>query len=109
MVRHICRYRKGSFNIKKRYPVIVKKPKGLLEEHYLSCPICGKLFKNANNLDNHLENLKKNDIYHKLFFMNWISFKDDNKEKSQTNLDQIKTYVKPKFGKINKKKQKKLD
>ena len=80
LVRHICRQRIGSFTVKNVTPVIVKKPKGLLENRYLSCPICGNLFKNASNLDNHLENLGKIDIYHTLFLMNRISFEDNNKK-----------------------------
>jgi len=107
LVRHICRHHKVLFNIKKKYPVIVKKPKGLLEKCSLSCPICGKLFKNGNDLHNHLENLKKNDIYHRLFFMNKISFIDNYKDNSQTDINQITASTKPKFGKINVKKQKK--
>ncbi|MFX1380036.1 MAG: hypothetical protein ACFFA4_13180 [Promethearchaeota archaeon] len=109
LVRHICRHHQRSLNIKKSFPVIVKKPKGLVEKQYPSCPMCGRLFKNATNLNDHLENLKKNDIYHKLFFMNRIPFKDDYKENSQMDFDQIKTYDTPKFGKINIKKQKKIE
>jgi hypothetical protein len=109
LVRHNCRHRKGLFNVKKNYPVIVKNPKVILEKHSLSCPICGKLFKNANNLDNHLESLKKNEIYHRLFFTNRIFFKDNYKEDSQTDINQIETFDKPKFGKINIKTQKKID
>ncbi|MFX1308474.1 MAG: hypothetical protein ACFE9M_05665 [Promethearchaeota archaeon] len=109
LVRHICRHRKGPFNIKRTYPIIVKKPKGLLENQSLSCPICGKLFKNAHSLDNHLEELKKNDIYHKLFFRNRISFEDHYKENIQGDMLQIKNYNKPKFGKINIKKRKKIN
>ncbi|MFX1501724.1 MAG: hypothetical protein ACFFDH_12230 [Promethearchaeota archaeon] len=109
LVRHYCRHHKGSLHIKKTYPVIVQKPKGLLEKKSLSCPICGKLFKNANSVKNHIENLRKNDIYHKLFFENKISFEDNYKEYNQKDSDQIKEYKKSKFGKINIKKQKKID
>ena len=109
LVRHICRYRKGSYNLKNPHPVIVKKPKGLLEYRYLSCPICGKLFKDASSLDNHLENLKKNDINNMHFVLNRISFEDDLKQYVQTERDKIKTYDMPKFGKVNIKKQKKDD
>ena len=80
-----------------------------MEYRYLSCPICGKLFKDASSLDNHLENLKKNDINHMHFFLNRISFEDDLKQYVQTERDQIKTYDMPKFGKVNIKKQKKDD
>ena len=63
LVRHFCRHRKGAFNVRKIPQIIVKKPKGLLENQSPSCPICGKLFKNINSLEDHLENLKKSDIY----------------------------------------------
>lgn len=103
LIRHICRHQEVSFNQKTKYPIIVKKPKGLLEEQSLSCPICGKLFKDANSLDDHMENLKKNDIYHKLFLVDRVSFEDHKK----VNLK--KEHLPPKFGKINIKKQKKID
>jgi len=104
LVRHYCRHRKVSLYIKKKHPIIVKKPKGLLETQSLSCPICGKLFKNGNSLKNHIENLKKNDIYHMQFLENRISFEDHYKEIIQKDRDQIKDNNKPKFGKINIKK-----
>ncbi|MFX0144988.1 MAG: hypothetical protein ACFE9C_13040 [Candidatus Hodarchaeota archaeon] len=109
MVWHICRQYKGSFNIKKNYPVIAKNPKVILEKYSLSCPICSKLLRNAINLDNHLESLKKNDIYHRLFFADRFFFKDYYKQDSQTDISQIETCNKPKFGKINIKTQKKID
>ncbi|UCD02270.1 MAG: hypothetical protein JSV23_04450 [Promethearchaeota archaeon] len=109
LVRHYCRYSTGKSNIKKNYQIIVKKPKSLLENQSPSCPICGKLFKNINNLEDHLENLKKRDIYHKLFIENRISFEDENKEYMQTDSERIRSYNKPKFGKISIKKEKKND
>jgi hypothetical protein len=107
LVKHYCRYRKGKFNIKKKIQIIVKKPKGLLEDQSPSCPICGKLFKNISSLEDHLENLKKSDIYHKLFIENRISFKDENNKYKRKDFEQIKTYDQSKFGKINIKKEKK--
>jgi len=103
LIRHICRHREGPFNQKTKDSIIVKKPKGLLEERSLSCPICGKLFKNVNSLDDHVESLKRNDIYHKLFLINRISFEEHSKENFKKN------NFKPKFGKINIKTQKKID
>lgn len=109
LVRHFCRRRKGAFNVRKKSQIIVKKPKGLLENQSPSCPICGKLFKNLDNLEDHLENLKKSDIYHKLFIENRISFEEENNEYMQKGSEQIRTYNKPKFGKINVKREKKND
>ncbi len=108
LVRHICRYHKDSFNVKKRFHVIVKKPKGLLENQSPSCPICGKLFKNSISLENHLENLKKNDINHKLFFENRISFENEYKTTINKDLGHIKSSDQSEFGKINLKKEKKI-
>ncbi len=109
LVRHYCRQYKGSLNIKKRFPVIVKKPKGLLDSQSPSCPICGKLFKNLNNLENHMENLKKIDIDHRLFLENRLSFEKGYKLYNQKDLDKSKIYDHPKFGKFNVKKEKKID
>ena len=106
LVRHFCRHHKGLLNVRKKFQIVIKKPKGLLENQSPSCPICGKLFKNTNDLENHLEILRKNDIYHKLFFENRISFENENKVNHQRDLDQRKSYDQPKFGKINVKKDK---
>jgi hypothetical protein len=107
LIRHHCRHHKASLQIKKKYPIIVKKPKGLLEKQSLSCPVCGKLFKKAKSLEDHLGNLRKNDIYHKLFLENRISFEDKNREDIQKDRDQIEEYKKLEFGKINIKKAEK--
>ncbi|UCC21034.1 MAG: hypothetical protein JSV62_07075 [Promethearchaeota archaeon] len=109
LIRHYCRHRTGSLYKKNIFPVIVKKPKGLLETKSLSCPICGKLFKSQKDLQNHLDNLKKNDIYHRLFFENKMSFEVRHKHIIPNETNQIKDNNKLKFGKINIKKQKKID
>ena len=100
--RHYCRKLNGLSHKRKIYPVVVKKPKGLLENPYFSCPVCGKLFKKEIYLKDHLNELKKNDSKHKLFFQNKIMFKnkfndDMNKLKSEKN----KFQDKPRFGRIN--------
>jgi hypothetical protein len=70
----------------------------LLEDPYFSCPVCGKLFRKEIYLKDHLNELKKNDSKHKLFFQNKIIFKNDmNKLKSEKN----KFQEKPMFGRIN--------
>jgi len=109
LVRHYCRHHQGSFNAKKSFAVIVKKPRGLLGNQSPSCPICGKLFKNLNNLENHMESLKKNDMNHRIFFENKLSFEKSYKSHIQQNLDTSKLNEIPKFGKINVKKEKKID
>ncbi|MFX1303926.1 MAG: hypothetical protein ACFFBV_03735 [Promethearchaeota archaeon] len=109
LVKHYCRYRNGKFNLKKKIQIIVKKPKRFLNNQSPSCPVCGKLFKNKDSLEDHFENSKKSDIYHKLFLDDKISFLDENKENIQKDLDQIETYDRPKFGKINIKNENKND
>ena len=109
LIRHFCRHRKGLINIKRTYPIIVKTPKGLLENESPSCPVCGKLFKNGINLKDHLKNSKINDNLHKVFFKNELIFEKEYREISQKNSDQIKMYNKPKFGRINIKKKKKFN
>jgi len=42
LIRHFCRQDKTGINNRKRFPVIVKSTKGLLENESPSCPICGK-------------------------------------------------------------------
>ncbi len=100
--RHYCRNIGGISQKRKIFPVVVKKPKGLLENPYFSCPVCGKLFKKEIYLKDHLNEQKKNDSTHKLFFQNKIIFKnkfndDMNKLKSEKN----KFQDKPRFGRIN--------
>lgn len=73
---------------KNKYPIIVKKPKKLLEDASPSCPICGKLFKTENDVKKHLKQIKKIDLPHKEFF--------ENNQKLSTKL---------KFGRINIKKR----
>ncbi|MFX1569797.1 MAG: C2H2-type zinc finger protein [Promethearchaeota archaeon] len=109
LVRHYCRHHQGSLNGKKNFPVIVKKPRGLLGNQSPSCPICGKLFKNLNNLENHMENLKVIDIKHRIFFENQLSFEKKYNSFIQQNSGKSKLHEIPKFGKINIKKEKKID
>ena len=106
LIRHYCRHKKGMFNIKRSYTVIVKTPKSLLEKESPSCPICGKLFKSDISLKDHLKNSKNNDVLHKAFLKNELIFEKENREISVKNSDQIKVYNKPKFGRINIKKRK---
>jgi hypothetical protein len=107
LIRHYCRHHKASLLNKEKYPINVKRPKGLLEKQSLSCPICGKLFNKAKSLEDHLKNLRKNDTYHKLFLENRISFEANNREGIQKDKDQIEEYKKLEFGKINIKKAEK--
>ena len=80
--------------------------KGLLEKESPSCPACGKLFKSLENLNDHINNLKKQDGLHQDFDKNKLNFELGYREKSQANSDKYKLYYKPKFGKINIKKKK---
>ncbi|MFX1305411.1 MAG: hypothetical protein ACFE91_11200 [Promethearchaeota archaeon] len=109
LVKHFCRHHRELFNIKKSFQNIVIKPKRILQKQSPSCPVCGKLFKEINSLEDHLEDLKKTDIYHKLFFNNKIIFEKDFKEDKQKDSNHMKSYEYPTFGKINIKKDKKIN
>ncbi len=92
--RHYCRNLDGKSHQRKIFPVVVQKPKGLLENPYFSCPVCGKLFRKEIFLKDHLNELKKNDSKHNLFFQNKIIFKNKLNEKNEFQ-------DKPRFGRIN--------
>lgn len=100
LIRHFCRGRDGVIRTKNKYPVIVKKPKGLIEPAFLSCPICGKLFKNNESLKDHLNESKKHDLNHSSFEHNQFYFGEKLQAKNQTQFQEKDNY-KPKFGRIN--------
>ncbi|MFX1345370.1 MAG: hypothetical protein ACFFBC_06925 [Promethearchaeota archaeon] len=106
LIKHFCRHVEGQPRVKKEFPVIVKTPKGLLDQGSPSCPACGKLFKNLKNLKDHINNMKYRDDLHENFDKNKLNFELGYQEKSQENSDKYKLYSKPKFGKINIKKKK---
>ncbi|MFX0083779.1 MAG: hypothetical protein ACFE94_18665 [Candidatus Hodarchaeota archaeon] len=106
LVRHFCRYNSGRLKVKTKYPVIVKKPKGLLVKESPTCPACGRLFNTLKNLNDHINNLKKQDNLHQNFVKNKLNFELGYQEESQVYSDKYKSYYKPKFGKINIKKKK---
>jgi hypothetical protein len=94
LVRHYCRKSLGK-NIKKKYPVFVKRPEKILENASPSCPACGKLFKNEDDLREHLKQLKTRDDLHEQFYKNDYVIKTEyKKEKSRI-------YGETMFGKIN--------
>jgi hypothetical protein len=99
--RHFCRKDRGLLHKKKEFPIVVKPPKGLLENPYFSCPVCGKLFKKETSLQDHFKELKKDDLEHFLFSSNKLVFKDEiNKRKKKTSESKAIQYE-PKFGRIN--------
>lgn len=79
-MRHFCRDHLGYLIKRKKFQIVTKKPIDLLEKQSPNCLVCGILFKNINSLENHLENSKRNDIYHTLFFENKIPYEDGSKE-----------------------------
>lgn len=95
LIRHRCKKIKGKQ--KKNYPVIVKTPKGLLGEEFPSCPACGKVFKNASDLENHIDNLQKIDPLHKSYANSKIVFRKPKDKREDPYM--------PKFGSINIKKK----
>jgi len=100
LIQHRCRRYKGK-NVKNKYPVIVKPPKGLLEEASPKCPVCGKTFKHQSDLDSHIKQLKKNDPQHNKFFEGTLKFIDDIDNKSLKDSKKANNITKPKFGTIN--------
>jgi len=94
LVRHYCRKSLGK-NLKIKYPVFVKRPEKILENASPSCPSCGKLFKNENDLKEHLKQLKNRDELHKQFIKIVNNVKTENTGKKSS------IYARPKFGKIN--------
>ena len=104
--RHYCR-RDKALSRKTTFHVIVKTPKGLLEEPFITCPICGSIFKEEIALKNHLKSMRTQDNEHKLFFHNEMVFENGQKKGrfSQFEDNRFKQY--PKFGRINFKKEKK--
>ncbi len=110
LMSYFCLYDLVLFNKKKNFQIVVKKePIELLEKQSPNCPVCRKLFKNINSSEKHLENLRKNDIYHTLFFENKIPFEDSYKETIHKDFNQIKYYEQPEFGKFNVKIEKKIN
>jgi len=68
--------------------------------------MCGKLFKNPKDLNDHLNNLKNQDALHEDFNNNNLDIELEYRENNQENSDKYNVYYKPKFGKINIKKKK---
>ncbi|MFX0057260.1 MAG: hypothetical protein ACFE85_05545 [Candidatus Hodarchaeota archaeon] len=105
LIKHYCRHHLRVPYQKDRFRIIVKKPKGLLDIITISCPVCGKLFKNEIILKDHLTQMKKNDLDHKAFAENQFLFEKERKKNLYSGLRKDETQYKPKFGKINIKKE----
>jgi hypothetical protein len=86
---------------KKEFPIVVKPPKGLLENPYFSCPVCGKLFKKETALRDHFNERKKDDLEHFLFSSNKLVFKDEKDKRKKKPLESKAFQYEPKFGRIN--------
>ena len=99
--RHYCRNVQGLFNKRKEFPIVVKPPKGLLEEPYFNCPVCGKLFRTDHALQNHMKESKKDDLEHFLFYDDKLKFNDKFSQKNKFGSESDKFRYKPKFGRIN--------
>ena len=99
--RHFCRQARGFLSAKKKYPVVVKSPKGLLEEPYFICPICAKIFKTKKALEDHIKERKKNDLEHFLFDTNKLNFIDKLDSHNKIGSESDKFQYKPRFGRIN--------
>ena len=99
--RHFCRKARGLSNKRKEFPIVVKPPKGLLENPYFNCPVCGKIFKKDTSLQDHFKELNKDDLEHYLFSNNKLVFNNKFNNKTKLDSDSDKFRYKPKFGRIN--------
>jgi hypothetical protein len=86
---------------KKKYPIVVKTPKGLLGEPYYSCAVCGKMFRNEGSLKDHFNAQRKNDLEHKMFSNNKLTFQNINSSLNNSYTNSNTVQHKPKFGRIN--------
>jgi hypothetical protein len=100
LIKHICKKYKGK-NLKNKYSIIIKRPKGLLESASPSCPFCGKLFKNEINLTDHLKQLRKTDILHKTYFNDDIKIEKEEGEDTYKKVKKNKPHYKALFGRLN--------
>jgi len=99
--RHYCRKDRVLSNKKKQFPIVVKSPKGLLEDPYFNCPVCGKIFKKETSLQDHLKEQKKGDLEHFLFASDKLTLKKKSIKKDNLGSEINKSQYKPKFGRIN--------
>ncbi|MFW9771058.1 MAG: hypothetical protein ACFFEO_02650 [Candidatus Thorarchaeota archaeon] len=102
LIKHYCRTISNQFKQKEK--VVIKKPNFTLEALFFNCPICGKPFKNLENLKDHFRQRKKIDLEHKLFFADQLRFMDDVINFSKKTHKQVNSKNQPKFGRINIKK-----
>jgi hypothetical protein len=86
---------------KTQFPIVVKTPKGLLEEPYYSCAVCGKKFRDGSSLKDHFNAQRKNDLEHKIFSSNKLTFQNINSSTDNSYTNRSKVQHKPKFGRIN--------
>jgi len=105
--KHYCRKNELNIYKKKVLPVIVKSPKGLLEDPFITCPVCGKIFKDEDSLKNHLNEKKKQDLEHDFFFRNEMVFEYNLKKVRYSQFEDNENQKNLKFGKINIRKEKK--
>ncbi|MHA1757129.1 MAG: C2H2-type zinc finger protein [Promethearchaeota archaeon] len=95
LIRHICQsYLKK--NIKEKFKIIVKTPKILPENTFITCPICAKSFKNENALEQHIKSLRNIDEMHYKYYNNEIIFDELRNESNRRQNNYF-----PKFGRIN--------
>ncbi len=99
LVKFFCR--RSEIDLKKRinFPIILITLRVAIEKNWLSNPVCGKLFRKAQSLKDHLENSKNNDLHHNLFLEN--KFKDEFCHKLQKKSDHDRRNNILKFEKIN--------
>jgi uncharacterized C2H2 Zn-finger protein len=85
----------------KNFPIVVKTPTALLGEPYYSCAVCGKMFRDQGSLKDHFNTQRKNDLEHKMFSGNKLSFQNINSSMNNSYTNRSTAQHKPKFGRIN--------
>jgi len=105
LIRHKCQKHLNQEKIQNKYQIQVKIPV-FLEKDVFSCSICGKIFNSRNKLADHIKQLKKIDLDHRLFYKNKLNFETEIKLtdfnfKKKIYENKNKSHNKPTFGKIN--------
>jgi len=94
LIKHKCKNHRER-TTKKKYKIIVKRPKGLLENNSKYCPACGKVFDNQKSLNDHINQMEKFDYLHQI-----IGAKNNENHSISVENDK-KEYDPPKFGQMN--------
>ena len=99
LIRHKCKTIPAGGKLKKKYRIEVKVPT-FIEKEFFGCPICGKIFKTKEQLNNHIIELKKTDKAHQNTLDEQINQKNGWERKELKEKNSLKSRYEPLFGKI---------